>query len=111
MVRYGVLPNILPGGWWWWGATGGGWLAAGAGGGAPNAAPYLQAPVPVNWPEKWTVKALRPQWGSASWWWGSPAAPQLGSCLMKECGPREVCGAAREEYGEAAVWKSSTGAH
>ncbi|TNN73942.1 hypothetical protein EYF80_015762 [Liparis tanakae] len=81
-------------------------------------APYLHAPVPVNCPEKWTVKALRPQWGSASWWWGSTADPQLGSCLMKECGPREAwgaareaCGAASEEYGEAPVWKSSTGAH
>lgn len=37
---------------------------------------------------------------------------------MKECGPseacgavREACGVAREEYGEAAVWKSRTGAH
>lgn len=72
--RYAPLGNIL------------GWLAAGwPGGGAPNA-PYRQAPVPVNWPEKCTVKALRPQWGSSR---GS-AAFQPGSCLMKEWEEREL---------------------
>lgn len=71
-------------------------MEAWLGGGAPKA-PYLHAPaVPVNCPEKWTVKALR-HWSSCR------SGFQAGSCLMKEWGAREVYG--------APGGKSSTGAH
>lgn len=39
-----------------------------------------KGPGPVNWPEKCTVKAPRPQWGSST----RSVLPQPGSCLMRE---------------------------